>query len=158
VLNVKDPTKLLPVANTSAGEADPMFSPDGRWLAYSSGETGRSEIYVVSFPDMSAKQQVSRDGGFAPRWSATGRDLFFFDRFYMLPGRMMMARRTDDSRALAWEDPKPLFEVPRVADFTPARDGRSIYFIAPNPDGPAREINVVVNWLQETLAGTAPQR
>ena len=155
VLNVDDTTKVVPVAATPANEDGPVFSPDGRWLAYDSDETGRYEVYVVSFPDLRARQQVSRDGGFWPHWSATGQELFFFDGFLRLPGRMMMARRAGGAGAIAWQEPKPLFEVPRVFDCVVARDGQSVYFVAPNPEGPAREINVVVNWLQEALIETA---
>jgi len=53
------------------------LSPDGRWLAYASDASGRREIYVASFPDMSTKRLVSRDGGLEPRWSRSGRELFY---------------------------------------------------------------------------------
>jgi dipeptidyl aminopeptidase/acylaminoacyl peptidase len=155
VLSLDDTTKLVPVATTPANEDGAVFSPDGRWLAYSSDETGRREVYVVSFPDLNAKQQVSREGGYVPKWSTTGLELLFFDRPMLVPGRMMMARRATATGAIAWQEPKALFDVPRADDFDVARDGRSIYFSAPNPDGPAREIHVVVNWLQEVLAGNA---
>jgi serine/threonine protein kinase len=151
LLDVNEPSKLVPVATTPANEWDPVFSPDGRWLAYSSDETGRYEVYVVSVPDLGAKQQVSRDGGFWPEWSVTGRDLYFFDRFTLSPGTMMATTRATNAGAVAWQQPRALFKVPRVSDSTMARDGQSVYFIAPNPDAPAREINVVVNWLQEAL-------
>jgi eukaryotic-like serine/threonine-protein kinase len=151
VLNVNDTTKLVPVATTPANEEAPVFSPDGRWLAYASNETGRYETYVVSFPDLRAKQQVSRDGGYRPTWSSTGGELFFFDRLYLSSGRLMMATRVTSAGAIEWQQPQPLFEVPRVYDVAIAGDRRSVYFLAPNPDGPAREINVVVNWLRESL-------
>jgi hypothetical protein len=154
LLNVDDTAKLVPVATTPANESEATFSPDGRWLAYSSEETGRNEVYVVSVPDLVGKQQVSRDGGFLPHWSATGQELFFLDGLYLSLGRMMSARRAAGADTIAWQDPIPLFDVPSVNRFAPARDGRSVYFIAPNPDGPAREIHVVVNWLQEALAET----
>jgi serine/threonine-protein kinase len=150
LLDVNDTSKLVPVATTPANEWDPEFSPDGRWLAYSSDETGREEVYVVSVPDLGARQQVSHDGGVRPQWSSTGRDLYFFDRFNM-SGTMMAATRAANASVLAWQEPRPLFKVPRVDYAELARDGQSVYFIAPNPDGPAREINVVVNWLQEAL-------
>jgi hypothetical protein len=105
---------------------------------------------VVSFPDLGAKQQVSRQGGFQPLWGATGQDLFFFDRD-LSSGTMMAAARAGSPNAVGWQEPRALFKVPRVNDASVARDGRTFYFIAANPDGPAREINVVVNWLQETL-------
>jgi eukaryotic-like serine/threonine-protein kinase len=61
-------------------ERQPSLSPDGRWLAYISDETGRYEVYVRPFPDTRVtKRQVSLNGGFAPRWSRDGRELFFVD-------------------------------------------------------------------------------
>ena len=112
----------------------------------------------MSFPDLAAKQQISRDGGYRPKWSRDGQEVFFFDRFIQSSGRMMRARRATSGGTIAWQEPTALFEVSRVWDFDLAPDGTSFYFAAPNPDAPARELNVVVNWVQETLADTAPQR
>ena len=68
-------TPLLPGAK---GESSPAFSPDGKWLAYVSIESGRSEVYVLAFPNVdSMKAQVSIDGGVAPRWNPRGGELFF---------------------------------------------------------------------------------
>jgi len=150
LLDLRDPTRLVPVATTPAAEEQAAFSPDGRWLAYSSDESGRWEVYAVSLPDLGAKQQVSREGGVLPRWSATGEELFFFDRYFGERGRMMVARRAG-AGGMAWQEPVPLFEVARAQDFAVARDGRSIYFLAPNTNAAAREIFVVVNWLQEVV-------
>jgi len=62
---------------TSFDEFRPRFSPDGRWLAYASDESGRREIYVMSFPDRAGKWQVSTAGGDWPRWRRDGRELFY---------------------------------------------------------------------------------
>jgi serine/threonine-protein kinase len=62
------------------------FSPDGRWLAYFSTETGRSEIYVRPFPAAAGQWQVSSDGGSCPIWSPNGRELF-----YQAPDSRLMA-------------------------------------------------------------------
>jgi serine/threonine-protein kinase len=56
----------------------PMFSPDGRWLAYESNESGLNEVYVQAFPDRHGKQQISSGGGTYPAWSRTGHELFFW--------------------------------------------------------------------------------
>ena len=66
----------------------PAFSPDGRWLAYASEETGSREIYVQPFPGPGAKVRVSVDGGSFPTWSPNGRELFFLgpDRRIMVAG------------------------------------------------------------------------
>jgi hypothetical protein len=148
LLNLQDTTRPVSALTTSADEGNAVFSPDGRWLAYSSKESGRLEVYVVSFPDLGGKHQVSHDGGFQPQWAPNGRELFFFDGYYNFPGRLMRARRLAGS-VMSWEAPVTLFDVPRVNDFQVASDGQSIHFIAPNPDAPAREIRVIVNWIEE---------
>src|SRR5262245_59290514 len=99
------------------------FSPDGRWLAYVSGETGRPEVYVDSFPTLGNRQMVSREGGFYPRWSPSGQELFFFEGFWELPGRMMIARRAKEASS-TWQNPSPLFQVPSFFTFAVARTGR----------------------------------
>jgi len=69
-----------PLLATSFRERSPSLSPDGKWLAYASDETGRFEVFVRPFPDaQSAKWQVSTDGGSAPHWSAQGNELFYVD-------------------------------------------------------------------------------
>jgi len=66
------------VASADFAEQDPALSPDGRWLAYTSDETGRNEVYVRPFPNVeSARVQVSADGGFSPLWAHSGSELFF---------------------------------------------------------------------------------
>src|SRR5262249_26972097 len=113
---------------------------------------------VVSSPDFGAKQMVSREGAGYAEWSSTGHELFF----WQLPGftsgveqqsvRMMMSRRAGTTGP-AWQTPVSLFEL-SIADtmFAPARDGRSLYVNKANPNSPAREIFVVVNWLQDVLS------
>jgi len=61
-------------------EGLPQISRDGRFVAYTSNESGRFEVYVTTFPDPGGKWQVSQDGGSEPRWSRSGRELFFVDR------------------------------------------------------------------------------
>ncbi len=69
-----------PLAVTDADEFAPTISPDGRWLAYVSGEEGQEEIVVQPFPDPGPRTRVSLDGGFEPRWAHSGRELFYRDR------------------------------------------------------------------------------
>jgi Tol biopolymer transport system component len=66
------------VAATAALELSPALSPDGRWLAYSSDQTGRNEVWVTSFPDTAVDRwRISDEGGTAPRWAHNGRELFY---------------------------------------------------------------------------------
>jgi len=65
------------VAHTAFTERTGQFSPDGRWIAFESDESGRDEIYVQAFPASASKTIVSTGGGIEPRWSPTGRELFY---------------------------------------------------------------------------------
>ncbi len=70
-------SKPRPFLNTPADELDVAFSPDGRWVTYSSNETGRWEVYIRVFPGNGGKRQVSSDGGGTPFWSADGSEIFY---------------------------------------------------------------------------------
>jgi hypothetical protein len=75
----------LTVAATEFEETSPSFSPDGKWIAYSSDQSGRKEVYVVSFPDVQREfAQVSSEGGNEPLWAHNGRELFYSDAYGML--------------------------------------------------------------------------
>ena len=63
--------------NTQFFETDPEFSPDGRWIAYISNESGANEIYVRPFPGPGGKTQISTGGGSLPQWSRTGKELYY---------------------------------------------------------------------------------
>jgi Tol biopolymer transport system component len=66
-----------PFADIKAPAGSPKFSPDGRWLAYCSNESGKTQVYVQAFPGPGAKIQVSNDGGTDPVWRRTGGELYF---------------------------------------------------------------------------------
>ena len=80
------PGKPSVFVNTPSAEREPMFSPDGQWLAYHSNESGRNEVYVRPFPGPGGKWQISTGGGSYPTWSRTKRELF-----YSLNGQIMVA-------------------------------------------------------------------
>jgi Tol biopolymer transport system component len=76
ILSVKDRKSAL-FLSTPATEGAARFSPDGRWIAYVSDESGRPEIYVQPYPGPGGKWQISADGGIEPVWNANGRELFY---------------------------------------------------------------------------------
>jgi serine/threonine protein kinase len=76
-LPVKSPTKPFPVVQTNAEERDAQFSPDGKWIAYQSNESGRFEIYVQGFPEPLDKLRISTTGGAQVRWSPNSSELFY---------------------------------------------------------------------------------
>jgi serine/threonine-protein kinase len=72
------PRRIAPLVQTTFTEYNPDISPDGRWLAYESNESGQFEVYVRPFPDVAAgRWQVSAGGGRAPLWARNGRELFY---------------------------------------------------------------------------------
>ncbi|MEX0736081.1 MAG: protein kinase [Bacteroidota bacterium] len=77
LLPLEGDRRPVPFLNTPASEGFPMFSPDGRWLAYNSNESGRDEVYVVPYPKRAGKYQVSSGGGVFPLWTPDGRELCF---------------------------------------------------------------------------------
>jgi Tol biopolymer transport system component len=80
VLPLDGSGRASPLARTAANEQHGQFSPNGRFVAYVSDESGRDEVYVASYPPPGDRWQVSQGSGREPRWSRTGRELFFFDR------------------------------------------------------------------------------
>ncbi len=131
----------------TTGTSNGAFSPDGRWFAFTSSETGRQEIYVVSYPGLTARQQISTDGGRLPRWSRASGELFFIN------GDTMMVTEVSTSAGLDWTTPRSLFAAPDlttvIVGYGVSADGRRILYPARNPDAPAREIHVVLNWFEE---------
>jgi serine/threonine-protein kinase len=124
--------------NGRFGERQPMFSPDGRWLAYASDETGRQEVYVRPFPGPGGKWQISIGGGNSPTWSRTKHEIF-----YGTPGgQIMFAAFAEEGESFRAEKPRlwsdGRFSVirgnPRSFDLHP--DGER-FAISPVPQTPA---------------------
>jgi len=70
----------IPLVDTPFTKDEYRFSPDGRWIAYHSTESGRIEVYLASLPSFTHKRQISRDGGGQPFWRADGKELFFLSQ------------------------------------------------------------------------------
>jgi eukaryotic-like serine/threonine-protein kinase len=95
--------KLEVFLQTPALEKDPAFSPDGRWLAYTSTESGTFQFYVRAFPDKGGKWQISNAGGAYPMWSRSGHELFF----ETLDNHIMAAAYHGEGRFLLADKPRP---------------------------------------------------
>jgi len=143
----------IPVASSQFNEAVGRFSPDGRWIAYQSDESGKTEIYVQPFDASSAtkspaagaagvgKWMVSNGGGSSPLWRGDGKELF-----YLSADGMATAVELNTSGAFQAGVPKPLFKVPAGLvnwDVTP--DGRRFLFAAPSATGTRPFFTVVLN-------------
>jgi len=99
--------QLTPLLTSSFRESDPAISPDGHWVAYASNEAGRAEIYVRPYPSGSGRWQVSDNGGAYPRWSGSGRELF-----YRVDGGLMVASIEADGESIRTGKPARLFTGP----------------------------------------------
>jgi eukaryotic-like serine/threonine-protein kinase len=76
-VSLKDPSKVVHISSSRFDERAPALSPDGRWIAYESNETGRNEVFVTDFPGGTRKWQLSRSGGQTPSWRSDGREIYF---------------------------------------------------------------------------------
>jgi serine/threonine-protein kinase len=120
------------------------FSPDGRFVAYQTEESGRPEIYVRPANGDDRKWQISTGGGTAPVWSKTSGEIFFLSG----PKIVATSVRLNGNEIVAGQ-PRVLFENRRVWAFDAARDGKR-FLIAEDPNPGARPgINVIVNWFAE---------
>jgi eukaryotic-like serine/threonine-protein kinase len=135
--------KLL--ADTSYVEDQTQVSPDGRWVALNSDESGRWEVYVATFPGMTDKRQVSIEGGMQPRWRRDSKQLFYLS----LDGTMM-ATEMSAARQPASSIPRPLFRTrlspsPNVPQYDVAADGTRFLVLEPAHSG-GEPITFVLNW------------
>jgi eukaryotic-like serine/threonine-protein kinase len=136
---------------TPFGEGAAMFSPDGRWLAYSSNESGSSEIYLQSYPGPGGKWQISAEGGTEPMWNRNGRELFY------RTGNRMMAVDIAAQPSFSASKPRLLFEgqyEPTLisnANYDVSPDGQRFLMLKASQTEQAAptQINVVLNWFEE---------
>ena len=127
-------------------DVEPQLSPDGRWLAYASTETGRNEVYVQPFPPTGKRWQVSSRGGRQPWWRADGKELFFVadDR------KFYVADIAEKSASFDFGVPHFLFDMRANVfnsrnSYIPSRDGQR-FLVNMLLDTDTAPINVVQNW------------
>jgi Tol biopolymer transport system component len=122
-------------------EESPRFSPDGRWIAYASDESGEPEIYVALANGGGAKKRLSLSGGEAPRWRADGRELY-----YLGPGDLIMAVSVSTGGDFTVGVPVPLFRVEGIEDYDVSADGSRFLVSEPAEKTPESRVRVIVNW------------
>ncbi len=155
ILPAEGDRKVKPFLQTQASEYAPEFSPDGRWIAYISLETGRPEVYVRPAPAASGsavadggKWQVSNEGGQFPRWGRGGRELFYRNN------DKMMAVEVEPGSAFRARVPRLLFEARYLGisgSYDVSADGKRflmVKFGTESETGPA-QLHVVLEWFEE---------
>ena len=147
LLTLDGERKPRPLFHGPFNESQARISPNGRWLAYVSDESGREEVYVVPFPGSGGRWPISTNGGSRPRWARNGRELFYRN------GDRTMAVTVASDATFSATKPHILFEAKAVSylwlswDVTP--DGEFLMIEPGESDTPPTQINVVLNWLQE---------
>ena len=145
-LSLAGDRKPIPFMQTPYAEREGRFSPDGRWIAFVSNESGRAEVYVAPFPATGAKTRVSAGGGDAPRWRGDQRELFF-----RAPDNTIMAADVDGrGPAIKVGNIRPLFTTQPVTgrgdayDVSP--DGQRFLVNTFVEEATSAPITLVVNW------------
>jgi len=144
VLPLTGERKPRPYLQTPFSEADAVFAPVAgptRWVAYTSTESGRPEVYLQQFPASGVKYQLSRTGGVGPAWRPDGRELYYFENGagYAVP--ITLGSSVDIGT------PQMLGRNPNISAFAPGADGKR--FLAALPAGgssAAEPLTAVLNW------------
>ncbi len=149
VLSDDDDAAPMDILATIYHERTPMFSPDGRWLAFVSSESGSDEVYLQPYPGPGPKTLISSGWSYEPLWSPDGRELFYRQE----GGHRMMAVTVETNPQLKVGKPRLLFEgsyfskrggYPISYDIAP--DGRFLMIMA---DPAPTRLNIVLNWFEE---------
>jgi eukaryotic-like serine/threonine-protein kinase len=139
----------FPIVQDAFDERAPIISPDGKWLAYQSNESGRPEIYITAFPAGGAKWQVSSNGGSTPKWRRDGKELFFLDP----QDNMVAVDVTTPGNTVKLGAPHALFQAVGIQrDFGPydvSADGKKFLINSGNLKEGTNPVTLVQNWTAE---------
>ncbi len=137
--------------STPAGEDLPQLSPNGRFLAYVSDESGRTEVYVRPFPSGAGKWQVSVDGGTAPRWRGDGAELFYRNDDVLMAAPVTLQPTFSLGLPQKLFDSQDLVQGASRRNYDVSADGQRFLTIAPfvDEDASPPSIRVVQNWYEE---------
>jgi len=148
--------EVRPLVATEHTELEPSLSPDNRWLAYVSDESGRPEVYVRTFRDAERQWQISTEGGRGPLWAPNGRELYFHQPNSAGTEVTMMAVPMSTEPTFRPGNPVALFtgpyrvgggNVPHPFDIAP--DGQRLLMLKAAPQATTPAIIVIQNWFEE---------
>ena len=147
--NLSGDADVRPFLQTPAYEGGAKLSPDGRWLLYTSNDSGQMEVYLRPFPAPDQRWQVSTQGGTQPTWNPNGREIF-----YRAGIRMMAVAVTMSDAGPVLAAPVVLFEQPyaygtgiSIPNYDVAPDGQRFLMVKEDPKG--EELKLILNWTQE---------
>lgn len=137
--------KAFPYMQTSFNEAQGQFSPDGKWVAYQSNESGRAEVYVAPFPEPRGKWQISSNGGSDARWRDDGREIFFRGS----DNKLMSAEISIVGAGVQVGAMRPLFDMRarnNLRNMYDSTDGQKFLINTIEEDAMPTPITLIVNW------------
>jgi Tol biopolymer transport system component len=152
--------KPWPFVRERFDQGQTRFSPDSRWVAYQSDESGQFEVYVRSFPEPGEKRRISTGGGVYPQWGSSGQELFYLSR----DGKLMVAALRVGRASLKASLPSELFTLPASLGglglngprpYEVAPDGQ--HFLASDIAAGTEPLTVIVNWQELLKKGAAVQ-
>jgi hypothetical protein len=147
--------KPSPLLRTTFNEFQPKLSPDGKWMAYVSDESGQDEVWVRSFPSMEQRTQISTNGGWEPAWSRDGKELFYVTSDNPNLGCRVMAVNVRTTKTLQADTPRKLFGGPYSItpvfgqSYDVSLDGRRFLMVKFEPPKPPAAVHVVLNYFEE---------
>jgi Tol biopolymer transport system component len=137
--------EIRPVVEMHRSTGEATFSPDGRWVAYQSAETGHTEVYVQAYPGPGVKTQVSVDGGTEPIWNRNGRELFYTSATAMMAVPIVDTQNFRAGAAVRLFSYRGQYDV--------SADGQRFLVIEkPEKGGAVSQLNLVQNWFAELKA------
>jgi eukaryotic-like serine/threonine-protein kinase len=145
--------KPVPLAGSGFTEYDPRFSPDSRWIAFTSEESGRAEVYVAAVDGTGRRQRVSPAGGSLPCWSSDGKELFFVSA-----DSVLMTVPVSLGPELRFSEPKLLFSLPPFpfrfrSDYDVSRDGQRFLINLGTESYRQPPLTAAVGWQQQLGSG-----
>ena len=143
ILPMAPGAKTRAVVTTPFEDSQPAFSPDGKWLAYQSNESGDDEVYARPLERSVDRMQISVAGGTAPRWAANG------ELFYWHHGAMVAVALTSTGETLTVGPQKPLFDVAQVPSYDVTSDGQRLLMLRPDYAQSPRQLVLVHQWTAE---------
>ena len=144
-----DSGEARPLLRTEFAEAAAVLSPDGNYMAFSSNESGREEVYVRAYPGNEGRWQISTDAGSEPMWSRDGKELFYRAGTSLMVVDVVTEPRFEPAK------PRVAFEAPYdqagslYANYDVRPDGRNFVMIRSEQDAAASRIHVVLHWFDE---------
>ena len=145
---LRDPANVRPILETAAYEGGARLSPDGRWLAYVSNESGQNEVYMRPFSGPERRWQISTQGGTQAVWNPNGREIFYRS------GNKMMVVDVSSTPDVTLSSPRLLFEQRyafgagiTIANYDVTRDGQR--FVMVKDEAGSGRLSVVLNWFSD---------